>query len=214
MQIFQQRLDRGKIVLETLLFKVKLLSLEQIAKTWCYHCKSPRRSARKLMRRLQDLKLVNSYIVLSHPLLELLSPIHLWQPGDKVPDFEAISNQLRARWTLAPKRTTVFISTQRSANLLGGVPGVLPPIGQETHDINFAQVYLNYLRKDSKKVTRWFGEMFYKKEKKGEKLPDAMILDDNWSPILVIEFGGAYPAGRVEEFFNDCNSKQLPYELW
>ena len=33
-------------------------------------------------------------------------------------------------------------------------------------------------------------------------------------PRLVLEFGGAYDAARVERFHEDCAERRLPYQLW
>jgi hypothetical protein len=50
--------------------------------------------------------------------------------------------------------------------------------------------------------------------RRGETLPDAFIVDEEHEPLWVIEFGGAYDAGRVQEFHEDCQVRQLPYQMW
>ena len=50
--------------------------------------------------------------------------------------------------------------------------------------------------------------------RRGEKLPDAFIVDSTQQVTGVIEFGGSYDAQRVTEFHEDCVSRSLPYQLW
>ena len=49
---------------------------------------------------------------------------------------------------------------------------------------------------------------------RGEKVPDAFLLNREGQPINVIEFGGSYDADRLQAFHNDCLDRALAYEIW
>ena len=60
----------------------------------------------------------------------------------------------------------------------------------------------------------WRGEDMMAHTRRGQKLPDAFLLDDNDDVLWAIEFGGSYDTQRVEEFHVDCASRDLPYQIW
>lgn len=209
------RTERDHEVLDALAFKVRMLSLDQVARAWWGSATDARRLARRRLAKLEDVGLVERREVLSRPLLELREPVSTWQPGDAEPDHGAISWKLRMRWTEAPRVTMVVIASRRALNELGGRGGRLPNLGQETHDLHTSELYLRLLEADRERAARWVGEEHLKPQRqRGEKVPDALIVDQLGEPELAVEFAGCYPRRRVEAFHLDCVERGLAYELW
>lgn len=213
-----QLTNRDREILVALTHKVRLLSLEQIARTWWSNSSFGIENARKRLALLSD-PAANPYVMQrmklnAHPELTLNSPIFRWRPGDFTPPFGALSYRLKKRWNQAIKSTTVYIATERGARYFGGFGGKLRRPLQATHDLHVAQIYLQMLQTDPALAALWVSEERFAEERRKEKLPDAVIRDTLGNIILVIEFGGAYDAKHVERVHEDCVARSLPYELW
>ena len=199
----------------SLVFKVRIFNEDQIAGYWWSGLNHPLRKARRKLAFMVKSRILYSHSLLSHPIIPLDAPLFEWRVGEPDPDYQAVSSRLKSRWTKDPRRVTVYIPTRRIINQFGG-PGEskLPILGQQTHDLHLSQVYLWYLRTRPEQAKTWVGEEVFRGDRKGEKLPDAMILDEAGAPKLVVEFGGTYDPMRVEAFHIDCKKRNLPYELW
>jgi len=64
------------------------------------------------------------------------------------------------------------------------------------------------------RAAAWRGEDLMADTRRGEKLPDAFIVNARGEVSSVVEFGGAYDAERICAFHEDCVNRTLPYELW
>ena len=199
-------------LLEALLFKVHLLTLEQIAAGWLHGANV--REVRRALAPLASRHLVSTARVLAHPLLPLAKPVLRWTPADPEPDFSGVSNTLQTRWTELPKPFSIVVATPKAANQLGGVPGTVPPLGHEAHDIHLSEVYVRLLKTQPTRARAWLGEESIRASRKGQKLPDAVITDPQRGEIGVVEFGGTYDQKRLRAFHAHCHSRALPYELW
>jgi len=208
------RTDRDSEILSALAFKVRMLSLEQIAGAWWGDSSDPRRFARRRLSPLARAGLLEEREVLAHPLLELKGPVFTWSPGGPGPDCEAVSYRLKSRWTRQPQRTPVFIATKQTLAELGGSGGKLPALGQETHDLHMGSVYLRRRREDPAAADAWVGEDVFAPRRRGQKLPDAVLLGPGGEVTLAIEFAGSYGPARVARFHEDCLRRGTPYELW
>ena len=213
-----QLTDRDREILIALTHKVRLLSLEQIARTGWTDSRSGSATARTRLAVL-TYPASRSYVMQrlklnAHPELALDGPIFLWQPGEATPHFGALSYRLKKRWDQAPKPTTVYIATEKAARYFGGFGGKLRRPLQATHDLHVAQLYLQLLQIDPARAGLWVSEDRFAPERRREKLPDAVIQDVAGNITLVIEFGGAYDAKHVERVHFDCVTRSLPYELW
>lgn len=210
--------DRDREILIALTHKVRLLSLEQIARTWWSDSPSGLATARKRLAQLSN-PASHPYVMQrmklnAHPELMLSGPLFTWRPGDPTPPFGALSYRLKKRWKQAIKPTTVYIATERAARHFGGYGGKLRRPLQATHDLHVSQIYLQMLKTDPALAKLWVSEERFAEERRREKLPDAVIRDALGNIILVIEFGGAYDAKHVERVHDDCVTRSLPYELW
>ena len=143
-------------------------------------------------------------------------PVLTWAPPEPDPDFEATSYRLKARWTEPHRETVVYTASRHTGFRLGGLGGPVKHPDQVTHDLLLSAVYLFCLANHPLVAAHWLGEECYRDEHRGEKLPDAKILDDASPPniALVIESGGEYDAPRVEAFHRSCKAKALAYQLW
>lgn len=205
---------RDRAILECVSFKVRMLSLEQVARTWWGETSEPRRFAGRRMGELVAAGLLVRQQVLARPILPLLEPVVTWRPDTAGPDVGAAAYRLQSRWTKAPETTAVYLASPKTLGQLGGAGGKLPVLGQETHDLHVAEIYVKRLGDCPEDAAAWAGEEIFKTTRRGEKLPDAVLQDAAGRPRRVIEFGGDYDAERVRRFHDDCAQRGLAYELW
>ena len=203
-------------ILDALAFRVHVLTLGQIAQAWFPGHVRPEGAAKRLMERLASKGLVCAKREYSYSLLSLNRPVFSWLPGDPEPEAGMIAYQLQSRWPdESPMIVDAFSSTPRLATRIGGFDGRLRHRDQITHDLHLSEVFLHYLRNFPSEACRWSGEELRKRgQRYGEKLPDALIIDDAGRPLRAIEFGGRYPKNRVREFFEHCARRNLAFDLW
>ena len=107
------------------------------------------------------------------------------------------------------------LATERLAQHYGGRrSGELKHPLQATHDLGVAQIWLQLQATATAWADAWRGEDILAHTRRGEKCPDAFIVNEQQEVFCVIEFGGAYSAQRVREFHEDCVERNLPYQLW
>ena len=205
--------DRDTEILLALVQKVRLLSQRQIAHHWWG---GDLANTRRRLNRLAEKQLLARITVQARPVPVLESPLVSWRPGVPTPDYGQIAYRCQQRWRLRPTRPcTAWIATERAAQLLGGVArGDLKHALQATHDFGVAAVWLRLKQVSPQWAVAWRGEDLLAHTRRGEKLPDAFIVDEAEQVICVVEFGGGYDAQRVEAFHRDCVARGLPYQLW
>lgn len=204
---------RDRAILQALVQKVRLFSLRQIADHWwCGELSNTRRR----LKRLAGCNMVVRITVQARPVPSLESPLVNWQPGDPAPDFGQVAYRCQARWRLRPTRScTAWLATDVASQAFGGVGcGELRHPTQATHDLGVAEVWLRLNEIAPQWAAAWRGEDLLAHTRRGEKLPDAFIVDDSDQVIWLIEFGGGYDAQRIEAFHQDCADRGLPYQLW
>ena len=208
-----RRTDRDRDILVTLATRLRFLALRQVASWW--QSPSAAQSARRRLAQLEAEGMVVLSRVHAEPLLELRAPIVAWIPGHPAPDFRAVSNTLNSRWpVVAPAALMVYRASRTTNNRFGG-PGRLAPLSadQITHDLHVSEVYVQLRRTDPATASAWIGEDVLGKAGYRMKDPDAIVRRPDGSDIA-IEFGGRYDKQRVEEFHQDCERRNRPYELW
>jgi hypothetical protein len=207
--------DRERQLIDALASKVRMFSAEQIARSWWPDSESGRNNCRNRLRELTARGLLNRTQIFCPPLLPLREPVYCWQPGKEPPNFGALSWQLQSRWTKEPRPTTVYLASPRAVKLFGGTAdGKIKNIFQATHDVHLAGVFLRLLETAPRLAASWVGEDVLAPTRVRQKLPDAILHDDQGRPRLVIEFGGSYPPERVADFHQDNLARGLPYEMW
>ena len=193
--------------------KVRVLGFRQIATQWF---QGDPANARRRLRQLVAVGLVVRATVVARPLPVLLKPVATWQPGESAPDAGIISHRLKARWRNRPARSCrAVLATAHAAQLVGGrASGELTRETQATHDLGVAAVYSHFARTNTARAAVWRSEDAMAHTRRGEKCPDAFLVDAQGDVTSVIEFGGSYDAVRVQAFHTDCAERQLPYEIW
>ena len=109
----------------------------------------------------------------------------------------------------------MYLPPRRTAHHWGGkAKGELKNATQATHDLGVAEVWLHFRRTQPAVAEAWRGEDSMAHTRRGQKLPDAFLVNEAGATFRLIEFGGAYDADRVAAFHDDCAARALPYEIW
>lgn len=205
--------ERDEAILDTLTRRVRVLSVAQVASTWWSG--SPGIAAAKSRLRVLEgqgwLLLVG---LLARPLPSLETPVVTWSPGDREPDFGAVSYRLRSRWNQPACRILAVVATDQAGSRHAGKGGRVPRASEATHDLCLSAVYLRMLEMNPKRARRWISEaMLYERgEGRDSRLPDAAIVTR--AGTTAIEFGGAYAPAKVADFHGFCADRGWEYELW
>lgn len=205
--------ERDQRILMALVLKVRLFSLRQIATHWW---NGEVANARRRLRQLAADHLVSRVTVPVRALPALTKPIVSWEPGQQTPAADAIAYRLKTRLRNRPIRSvTAWVATERSSQLFGGrCRGELKHRTQATHDLGVSAIWLHFDARAPQWADAWQGEDLLAHTRRGEKLPDAFIVDPQGVVVCVIEFGGDYDARRIREFHADCVERELPYQIW
>ena len=205
--------DRDQEILQALVQKVRLFSQRQIAAHWWH---GELANARRRLQRLARNELLARMTVQARSVPALESPLASWQLGEAAPDFGKVAYRCQQRWRFRPTRPcTAWIVTERGAQLFGGVGrGDLKHPMQATHDLGVAAVWLRFREVAPQWAAAWRSEDLLAHTRRGEKLPDAFLVDQTEQVVWVVEFGGGYDAERVQAFHQDCAARDLPYQLW
>lgn len=208
---------REQELLELLTRRVRVLSLEQVARTFYPEHDDAIGRARRRIRALSRAGWISVVNKMAHPELDLEGPLFVWHPSDSWIEFGELSYRLRRRWRLPP-RNTLFVAATKSANRrFGGyVGGRQSRRSEVTHDLHLAAVYLWYRTHAPAKAKRWVSEQeqYALGGGRGRRLPDAIIRagKSTRGQDLIVEFGGAYSKRKLEEFHAAMH--HLPYQLW
>ena len=200
-------------IVETLARRVRLLSVEQVARVWWPELRSLR-VVRRQLRRLRTAGLVAKAMVNVHPLLDVRAPLVRWTPGEDEPDFARIAARAKGRWQIASIPHQLFLATRLSASLFGSSAGHLPELTHRDHDLLLGQVYVLYRTKSPADATQWVGKDARAKAGYRIRNPDACLLGSGGQVIRVIQAAGRYSQRQVEAFHEHCAGCGLPYELW
>jgi len=204
---------RDRAIVQALVQKVRLFSQRQIVDHWW---NGELANCRRRLKRLADRNLLRRISVMARPAPAFESPLVTWRPGEVAPDFGKIAYRCQARWRFRPARQcVVWLATELASQAYGGTArGELKHPTQATHDLGVSAVWLRLNQVAPQWAVAWRGEDLMAHTRRGQKLPDAFIVDDEDVVLWVIEFGGGYDTERVQEFHLDCVSRNLPYQLW
>lgn len=205
--------DRDRTILKALTCKVRLLTQRQLAD---FFWKGSLPNARRRMKWLRANGLVERVVLIARLITALSGPLATWEPGQPPPNFGAIAHQAQVRWRRTPARSCVtWVATEKAAHLFGGVRrGELKNPLQASHDIGVAAVWLRMKQVDPRWARSWQSEDMLAHTRRGQKIPDAFIVDDERRVVWVVEFIGEYDRQRVQAFHEDCESRGIPYQMW
>lgn len=209
--------ERDREVLRTLTHKVRVLTPAQAARGWWGETSHAEENARDRLGSLRRAGFVDCRTVMTHPELPVAAPVFRWRPGEDPPNLGAVAYRLRARWTSHPVAISLVYATRKSLNLFGGYIADRPPRRTEVaHDIHLSAVYLWHRANAPGDADRWESEheLHAAGGGRNERLPDARIRDDRQGRGggRIVEFGGAYPKAKLEEFHAEFSGGQ--YEIW
>ena len=200
-------------ILHALCRAVRLFAWGQI-RTWWPSGAGQRLALRRLALLIR-FGLLRRYRVHARPVPWPNRAAVAWSPGQPVPDMFAVAHVLRSRWNRPPQTTTVYVATKRAAHLLGGVArGQVGTPYQASHDLGVSAVYLHYLRHRPEDAIAWVGEDLGGRALRGNKRPDAVVLDPVRRRHFAVEFGAGYPPARLLDFHRHCERNSLNYEVW
>ncbi len=201
-------------ILKILTHRVRVLSVEQLSEIYGAAGQKGQLAARRRVARLERDGWIIPGFGLAQPELSLAAPVFTWRLQSPAPNFEAVSYQLRKRWTLPPRPTHYAAASAKAGTFFGGSGGRLPRTSELTHDICLARVFLRLRAADPKRAERWVSEarLFEEGEGRGDRLPDALIVTRREK--IVVEFGGSYTAKKLKSFHDFCVAKTWGYEVW
>ena len=204
--------ERDQTLLRALVLRVRLFSQRQIIDHWFGDLSNTRRR----LSRLAQYDWLHRDVVLARPTPLLSAPLVSGKPGQSAPEATQVAWQCQNRWRKRPVRQcVVWIATDKTAQAMGGSRrGSLKHRTQATHDLGVAGVWLRFREISPLLAETWHSEDLMAWMRRGEKLPDAFLLNPAGAVDWVIEFGGDYDAARVAAFHQDCAERNLPYQIW
>ena len=205
--------DRDADLLSTLSLRVRMLSHEQIVRTWW---QANTHSAMSRLARLMQRGLLRKRLATAIKIGERLLPLTMWSPGEPMQEFGVLAWALKKRWSSPMEPTTVYFATTHCARLFGGIRlGRIPRAFHVSHDLGVAAMFLAIRRQRPDTISLWIDEDRLAPFRRGEKLPDAVLAAaPSASPSYVLEWGGLYSKRRLKSFHLDCEGRGLPYEIW
>ena len=206
--------ERDQATVDATVRKVRLLGLRQIAEHWW---DGDLANARRRLGLLVDAD-----------LLKRITGARAITPCNRPSGRALATNSSRTclRSGLPSTSGTLATASRKGANmhtsrrlepakLFGGkTRGELKNPLQATHDLGVAAVWLHFDAHEPELADAWQGEDLMAHTRRGEKCPDAFIVDEAGEVTCVVEFGGAYDAERVRAFHHDCASRGLAYQIW
>ncbi len=209
--------ERDRQLLAILTRKIRVLTIEQIARTWFHNSDNPKAAAKRRVKRMSEAGWLATKTMLAHPEILLEEPVFKWLPGNESPGFGQIAYRLKARWNQSPVSTSFVLATSQAGRTFGGyVADRAPRQSEASHDLHLAQVYLLYRVDRPASAKRWVSEhqLYAEGGGRGERLPDAILRHPsrNRSKDYIIEFGGAYSKSKLSEFHAALS--HLRYEIW
>lgn len=172
------------------------------------------RAAERAVRRLEAAELLSRHVVLAAPVPVMREPVCVGGPGQPAPCPKLVSRMLQRRHNADPVPTVVFAATAKACRVFGAPPHEFIESTKVNHDLCLSEVYVLALRTRPDVARRWAGETLFASLLKGEKLPDALILDDAGRPELIVEGGGGYGPDHVAAFLASAAERKLKFELW
>lgn len=206
--------ERSRDILAILAHRIRVLTLDQAARTWWDGTAAPTTNARRGLGRLVSAGYLDTFTVVARPELPLSTPLATWEPTQHPPAFGSVAYRLQLRWNEAPRPTRVYVATKRAAKVVGGYGGPLRHPMQVSHDIHVTTVFLYLRTTNPSAAAEWIPEQKLAPLRRHQKLPDAALGRDPETLRRVIEFGNGYDADRLRAFHDDCEQRSLPYEVW
>jgi hypothetical protein len=204
--------DRCREIVGLLARHVRVLTAEQLARTWWPGSTHARQNAITRMRQLEHTGLVHVRTVFLHPEITLAAPLATWCPGQENPHFGKLAWHAAKRWRAAPTRTLIVTATEKGRYTVGAPPGRRAVRTRElVHDIHVAQVLLAHYFPD--RTDRWTAEdQLLAVGWTHRVVPDALVQEGGHQ--IAIDFIGAYSAAKIAALHKNFARAGLSYQLW
>ena len=207
--------SRDRSILTALSRSVRVLSLDQVAKTWwsagLEASATQRAKARARLRQLE----LDGHLWLSERVatIEHLPPAPLaaWQRGLPRPDLESVSQLACKRFSAPVRAVTCVVASKQSGVWLSGKGGDESAASELSHDLLLGEVFLYMMRALPTRARLWRGEAVLPHQQ-GAKIPDAVVRDG--AHRTAVELVGQYSAKKLNSFHDYCAKNRLAYELW
>ncbi len=201
--------DRDRSMLSVLSHCVKVLSVEQIKRTWWPGGGDPR----PRLKRLEGAGWVERSQAIASVPSRSLEPLAVWCPGHPEPDWPAIIASSRARWR-ADVRAMSLVSVSESAAVHFGGTARYPRPSEISHDLLVAMVYLNFRSTRPRDARVWIGEgTLAAQAGDASALPDALLKRPG-RPVAIEVIGGSYRRHKLKSLHDYCAEQGWGYELW
>ncbi len=200
-------------VLDALTLRVRMLTLRQVAEIWWPNGRNVRR-ARIRLDFLVAAKLIEIHRVNAHPPLPVAQPLLVWEPSTAPPNFEQLAAICHSRWRKPSVPVSICVASTVAANAQGSASGGLPRGQRRNHDLRIASVYSSYRRLQPHLTGFWIGNHSFHTESAPFKTPDAVLQHPLGQLIRVINSIGRSSVEQIHRFHVQCETHQLPYELW
>ena len=202
-------------LLEVLALRVRVLSMQQVARTWCAHNANPPKRAGRWTQRLEKAGLVECYTVMVRPEVPATAPLAVWQPGQRVPRLHRVVRAVAKRSECEAVATPVVMATESAGRSLGGRGGRSPRTSEQTHDLQLAAVYLAMRKEMPMRSRSWVHEdiLVQRGYPAGQKLPDAIVTDGR-SKTVIECCGESYDVTDLMAHHTYCDQHGYGYELW
>lgn len=211
-----QLTERDEDILATLTRRVRVLSVDQAARTWWAGSRHAKTNARRRLGQLAEAGWLDCFREFVQPEVSLSEPLVRWRPGEPQPDFGPIAYALSLRWRERGSLQWFAAATEAAARRFGGYGGRRPRRSELTHDLHLSAVYLQLRQRAPDRAAKWISEAELADRLprgSGEKLPDAVI--EEGDARTVVELGGSsYDAGKLEAFHAYCEAAIMAYEIW
>lgn len=214
---------RDQAIPRDLTRKVRRMTMRQIQLGYFMNAAHPR-AAERTVHRLEAAGLISRHVVTAAPVPPMREPVLTWRPGQPLRCPKSVSRVLQLRHNADPVPTTVFAATPKACRMFGAPPHEFIESLKVNHDLCLTEVFVLALRTRPDVARRWVGETLYAELLNGQKLPDALVLDDAGRPELIIEGGGGYGPERVAAFLDNATrlaelvnqkfGRILTVELW
>lgn len=196
---------------------------------WQLRCASLRQVAATLglkqtqtqnrLRRLQKRELLAAATI-NAAVPVLTRPLAVWETGELPPDYQRLAWLLEKRAVQTVSRTErVFWATACATRMVGGVGGELRQPLQVQHDLGVAEMFDAWHQQIAKETGQWVGEDAYRSfvapaGSRNDKVPDAVLVDEQCQVVRVFEYGGRYSWQRLRAFHRFWSDKATCYEIW
>ena len=202
-------------ILVALAWHLRVLSVEQIARTWWQGQATAKRRATDAIKARQKNGWLHVRELLSRPTSPLGGPLVSWTPNHRAPNFDKLSRLLHRRARTAARKIRVVTATRKTRELYGVAgPGHRPKLTQLSHELFVAEIFIRYRANGLDVDRQWIGEDQFPKSWPVRSRPDVLLRNQDDKIVRAVEYGGAYTVHRLSKLHAALRSIPLAYEIW